>query len=104
MLVRSHADRVLWVLSLRAFSQLLDRARDSMRKGGFASHGGYSITTIERTIMDALTLKVIISPRIGFDALKRAIATKKTTATKVLNLASAMGVHHRVVPYVEALL
>jgi hypothetical protein len=39
----------------------------------------------------------------GIDALKRAIATKKTTATKVLNLASAMRVRHRVLPYVEAL-
>ena len=74
-----------------------------MWKVGVISHGGYSITTIERTIVDALTLKAIISPRMGIDALKRAIATKKTTATKVLHLASAMGVHHRVVPYVEAL-
>jgi hypothetical protein len=39
----------------------------------------------------------------GIDALKRAIATKKTTGTKVLRLASTMGVHHRIVSYVEAL-
>jgi predicted transcriptional regulator of viral defense system len=81
----------------------LYRARDPMWRLGVISHGSYSITTIERTIVDALTLKAIISPRMGIDALKRAIATKKTTATKVLHLASAMGVHHRVVPYVEAL-
>jgi predicted transcriptional regulator of viral defense system len=88
---------------VKSSSIKLYRARDPMWRVGVASHGSYSITTIERTIVDTLTRKAIISPRIGIDALKRAIATKKTTATKVLSLASAMGVRHRVLPYVEAL-
>lgn len=88
---------------VKSSSIKLYRARDPMWRVGVVSHGGYSITTIERTIVDALTLKALISPRMGIDALKSAIATKKTTATNVLRLASAMGVHHRVIPYVEAL-
>ena len=88
---------------VKSSSIKLYRARDPMWRVGVISHGSYSMTTIERTIVDALTLKAIISPRMGIDALKRAIATKKTTGTKVLHLASALGVHHRVVPYVEAL-
>ena len=88
---------------VKSTSIKLYRARDPMWRVGVISHGSYSITTIERTIVDALTLKALISPRMGIDALKSAIATKKTTATKVLHLASAMGVHHRVFPYVEAL-
>lgn len=88
---------------VKSSSIKLYRARDPMWRVGVTSHGSYSITTIERTIVDTLTLKAIISPRMGIDALKRAIATRKTTATKVLRFASAMGVHHRVIPYVEAL-
>jgi predicted transcriptional regulator of viral defense system len=88
---------------VKSTSIKLYRARDPMWRVGVVSHSGYAITTIERTIVDALTLKALISPRMGIDALKKAIATKRTTATKVLHLASALGVHHRVVPYVEAL-
>jgi len=42
-----------------------------------------SITSIERTIVDSLTSKSLVSPRLGIEALKRAIFEKKTPEFRV---------------------
>lgn len=81
----------------------LYRARDPQWKIGIVSKDGYSITSLERTIVDALTLKALVSPRLGVDALKSAISSKKTSASKILQIATGLGVKHRVLPYIEAL-
>ena len=81
----------------------LYRARDPKWKIGIVSQDGYSITTIERTIVDSLTLKTLISPRFGIDALKIAIFSKQTSANKVLDMSNSLGVKHRILPYIEAL-
>jgi len=81
----------------------LYRARNPQWKVGIVTKDGYSITSLERTIVDALTLKALLSPRLGVDALKSAIARKNTSANKVLQTATQLGAKHRVLPYVEAL-
>lgn len=81
----------------------LYRARDLKWRVGIDSHRGYKMTSLERTIIDSLTLKTIISPRVGLDALKRAIANKKTDVSKIIKVANALGVSHRIMPYLEAL-
>jgi len=70
---------------------------------GVISKRGFKITSIERTIVDCLTNKSVISVRLGIDALKLAIQDKKTTVTKVLNMAVALKVKHRILPYLEVL-
>ena len=81
----------------------LYRARNPRWKIGVILRDGYSITSLERTIVDAMTLQTLISPRIGLDALKAALATKKTSANKLIRIAADLGVKHRILPYIEAL-
>jgi hypothetical protein len=88
---------------VKSSSIKLYRARDPQWKIGVVSKDGYSITSLERTIIDALTLKALVSPRFGVDALKTAISSKKTSTNKILQIATDFGVKHRVLPYIEAL-
>jgi predicted transcriptional regulator of viral defense system len=88
---------------VKSRSVKLYRARDPQWKVGVVSKDGYSITSLERTIVDALTLKTMISPRLGVDALKVAISEQKTSPSRVLAAATELGVKHRVIPYIEAL-
>jgi predicted transcriptional regulator of viral defense system len=88
---------------VKSASVRLYRARHPRWNIGIVSRDGYSITSLERTIVDALTLKVLSSPRLGIDALKSALARKLTSPSKVLLMASDLGVTHRVLPYIEAL-
>lgn len=81
----------------------LYRARDPRWKVGVVTQDGYSITSLERTIVDSLTLKTLVAPRLGIDALKRAIFGKQTTAAKILKISDMLGVKHRVLPTIEAL-
>lgn len=88
---------------VKSTSVKLYRARNPRWKVGIVTKDGYSITSLERTIVDALTLKVLVSPRLGIDALKSAVRNKRTSANKVLQIAANLGVKHRVLPYIEAL-
>ena len=88
---------------VRSSSVKLYRTRDPNWNIGILSQDGYSITSIERTIVDALTLKALVSPRLGIDALKAAISKKQTSANKILDIADKLGVKHRILPYLEAL-
>lgn len=81
----------------------LYRARSPLWGVGVEKKRGYAITSIERTIIDALTHRAIISPRMGIDALKTALTSKKTSVAKVLKIATQLGMEHRIIPYVEAL-
>ena len=81
----------------------LYRARDPRWGVGIESKDGYKITSLERTIVDALTLKALVSPRLGIDALRTAISSKKTSANKILQIAKTLDVKHRVLPYIEVL-
>lgn len=99
----------VWLMVLKekrvkSLNVKLYRARDPQWKIGIVSENGYSITSLERTIVDALTLKALVSPRLGVYALKKAISGKKTSASSVLQVAIHLGVKHRVLPYIEVLI
>lgn len=79
------------------------RSRSPHWKIGIEKHKGYSITNIERTIVDSLVLKRILSVQIGMSAFKSALSDKKTTLDKVFKMTKALGVDHRVKAYIEAL-
>ena len=81
----------------------LYRARDPHWEIGIISKDGYAITSLERTIVDALCLKKLLAGRLGIDALKAAISSKKTSPSKILDMARKLGLRHRILPYIEAL-
>ena len=88
---------------VKSASIRLYRARNPRWGVGIVSKNGYSITSVERTVVEALSLKAVLPIRVGIDALKRAIATKRTTAAKVLSVADGLGVKHRILSYIEAI-
>jgi len=65
--------------------------------------GPFHITSVERTLVDALIHRAIIGGQIGIEALRRAIRDKKTTLGKVMDTAVKLGVDHRIKSYIEAL-
>jgi predicted transcriptional regulator of viral defense system len=86
------------------FSDLkLLRTRNPEWHVGIEKREGYSITTLERTIVDSLCARVRIGTQVATEALRRALQTKKTTLGKIMDMAKQLGVVHRVQPYIEAL-
>lgn len=81
----------------------LFRARNPNWKIGIQKEDGYSITTIERTLVDCLTHRSRLGTNTSIAALRAAIESKKTTLGKVLEMAKELGVVHRILPYIEAL-
>jgi predicted transcriptional regulator of viral defense system len=81
----------------------LFRARNPHWKIGIQKEDGYSITTIERTLVDCLTQRSRLGTNTSVAALRTAIESKKTTLSKVLEMAKELRVVHRILPYIEAL-
>lgn len=79
------------------------RARDPKWAVGIDSHDDYSVTNLERTIVDSLTHSKLVPARLGIDALKLALREEKTTVGAILKMADLLGVRHRILKYVEAL-
>lgn len=63
---------------------------------------GYQITSLERTIVDALVFKRIVGVNLGIAALKAALAQQKTTLDKILKIAKELRVDHQIMSYLEA--
>jgi predicted transcriptional regulator of viral defense system len=78
------------------------RTRNPHWKIGIEKKTGYSITSVERTIVDALALKAV-ARTVGIAALKRALAKRATTLDAVLKMANRLKLDHRVLTYIEAL-
>jgi predicted transcriptional regulator of viral defense system len=79
------------------------RARTPEWNIGIERQNGYSITSLERTIVDCLIYRTKIGAQIGIEALRQAVNSKKTTLGRVLDMAVRLGVDHRIRSYVEAL-
>ena len=79
------------------------RTRNPEWKTGIKKQDGYSITDLERTIVDCICYRTIIGTQTGLKALRLAIESKKTTLTKIMDMAQKLSVVHRIRPYVEAL-
>jgi len=70
---------------------------------GVLKTNDFAITSIERTLVDSLTHQRQISINIAIEALRRAIHLKKTTLSKVVDIANKLGVLRRIQSYIEAL-
>ena len=81
----------------------LFRARNPNWKIGIQREDGYSITSIERTLVDCLTQRSRLGTNTSMAALRTAVESKKTMLSKVLEMAKELGVVHRILPYIEAL-
>ena len=79
------------------------RTRNPCWNIGIEKHDAYSITTIERTIVDTLCARSKLGSQIGIEALRKAIQSKKTTLGKIMDMSVKLGISHRVQPYIEAL-
>ncbi len=81
----------------------LFRARRPQWSIGIEKYDGYSITTIERTLVECLARRSRLGTQVGIEALRKAVSSRKTTLGKIVDLACQLGVTHRILPYVEAL-
>lgn len=81
----------------------LFRTRNPKWQVGTEKHEGYSITNVERTVVDALCLRARIGTQIATEALRRAVQSKKTSLGKIMDMGKRLGVAHRIRPYIEAL-
>ena len=79
------------------------RTRQPRWKIGVEKHEGYSVTNIERTLVDCLTNRSKLGTQVGIAALRAALESKKTTLGKVVDMANQLGVTHRILFYIEAL-
>lgn len=77
------------------------RSRNPRWKVGIIEEEGYKITSLERSIVDALTLRSIVG-NLGVQAIKTALKQKKTTVSKILEMAKSLKVEHRVYGSLEA--
>lgn len=80
----------------------LYRSRNPNWKIGIAKADGYLITSLERTIVDAVILKKKFG-NLGIEALKKALKEKLTTASKIMDMASKLDADELVLPYLQAL-
>jgi predicted transcriptional regulator of viral defense system len=79
----------------------LVRKRNPKWKVGITTLNGYSITTVERTIVDTLCSS---DPGLdeGLAALKKALNQRRTTPAKIAEVARQLGVYDRLLPYLRA--
>lgn len=78
------------------------RMRNPKWKIGIEQHKGYAMTSIERTLVDALAYRSAIGSKIGIEALKQAISENKTTLRKIADMAKKLNTLHRILSYIEA--
>jgi predicted transcriptional regulator of viral defense system len=79
------------------------RTRNPNWKIGIVENKNYSITSIERTLVDCLVYKKIIGTNVAISAIKSAIREKKTTLSKIAKMSQLLGVEHRIYQYIESL-
>lgn len=80
----------------------LYRSRNPNWKIGISKAEGYLITSLERTIVDAIVLKKKFG-NLGIEALKKALKAKLSTASKIMNMAARLDADELVLPYLQAL-
>ncbi len=70
---------------------------------GIHKKNGYSITSIERTIVEAFFYKRMLGSNVAISALREAVKAKITTPSKVLDMSKKLGVVRSILPYLEAM-
>ena len=62
----------------------------------------YSITNIERTLVESIVYRRMLGSDVAMSALKKAIKGNKTTLNKVWNMAGELGCKNRIKSIIEA--
>ena len=83
--------------SLRLF-----RTRKLFWSTGIIEKNGYSITTIEKTLVDALIYRKTIGSSIAMEAVRTALRDKKTTLSKIIKTAKDLKSYQLLRPIIEA--
>jgi predicted transcriptional regulator of viral defense system len=78
------------------------RVRNPHWKVGIDQEEGFRITSIERTLVDAIIYKRLIGSSTAIEALKRALKYKKVPLGRVLEVAKDLECEHRILPVLEA--
>jgi predicted transcriptional regulator of viral defense system len=68
---------------------------------GIIKHDGFSITSIERTLIECLLNPKYVAVSEAFASLKVALKDKKTTMKKLLATAEQLGVKEKIYPFIE---
>ncbi|MBH2006233.1 MAG: hypothetical protein I8H75_02635 [Myxococcaceae bacterium] len=71
---------------------------------GIVSQTGLRMTSLERTLVEAITKSRYLGKSIGFQALNQALLEKKTTLNAVIKMANQLGVIQKLLPVIEVLL
>ncbi|MFN7454626.1 MAG: hypothetical protein ACK5RO_08195 [Pseudobdellovibrionaceae bacterium] len=79
------------------------RQSDPQWNIGIETKNGYTITSIERTLVESFCYKNMIGSTVPIEALREAVRKKLTTPSKVLDMAKKLGAVHRILPYLEAM-
>lgn len=80
------------------------RTRNPRWNIGVKRMKGFWITTLERTLVDSLNYHKKIARPIAIEAIKRAIAEKKTTLAKIGDMARELDLRKKLEPIFEALM
>ena len=77
------------------------RKRNPQLNIGIIEEDGYRITSIERTLAESLAERRLLGTNTGIQALRTAIAQKKTKLNKVADMAVKLGIIQKILPYIE---
>jgi predicted transcriptional regulator of viral defense system len=80
------------------------RVKKPFWKIGIDQHEGYAVTSIERTVVDALNYRSILGSNTAVEALKRCVVENMSTPRKISDMAKKLKVLHRILPYLESIL
>ncbi|MGK5082055.1 type IV toxin-antitoxin system AbiEi family antitoxin domain-containing protein [Bdellovibrionota bacterium FG-1] len=100
--------RAVWLLvpvekHTRFAGARLFRKREPRFNVGVVREKGYSITSVERTLAECLIERKRIGTNVAVEALRTAIAQKKTTLSNVLDMANQLSAADKIRPYIEAM-
>jgi predicted transcriptional regulator of viral defense system len=79
------------------------RTRNPMWNIGIQKKRRYWITSLERTLVDAIVYRQLIGTNLCVEALRRAVKNNGANLGKLIDMGKKLGVAHRIRPYIEAL-
>jgi predicted transcriptional regulator of viral defense system len=77
------------------------RLKDPRWEIGIIKHDGFSITSIERTLIECFLNPKYVAVSESFASLKEALKDKKTSMKKLLTTAEQLGVKEKIYPFIE---
>lgn len=79
------------------------RTRNPRWSVGIEKKDGYRITSLERTLVDAIIYRNLIGTNLAMEALRKAIKNSTVTLGSIIDMSRRLEVYHRTRPYFEAL-